>query len=443
MQRILQIGCAVLVVLLSACGGGGSDSTSSQQIALQNPCSTIGQNVFVKNTMDDWYLWFDEIPDVDPARFSSPEELLERIRFKKFDRTFSFITTLEEEQQFLGESQFVGFGFGIKLVANDDLRITEVFANSPAAEMGFERGMRILSINGLSVEFLAANGLINQTIGPNVAGLTVVFELRALDGTEFTAAPTKRTVSIPTVSVRNIINVGGTQVGYLVVKNFTDPTFAALNVAFADFVAAGVTEVILDLRYNGGGLVSASNFLANLLAGNIPDGALFQDFQFNSKHTGDNFQFRFSSQANSLNLTRLMVIATQSTASASEGIINGLEPFIDVVVVGDRTFGKPVGQNGFEFCGNILRPVTFRAVNANGDTDYFNGLPPDCNAEDDLTHQLGDVNEASLAEAINVINTGACTVANAKLMRLFAQKAEITVQQPTQANGKTIRLGAY
>ena len=111
--------------------------------------------------------------------------------------------------------------------------------------------------------------------------------------------------------------------------------------------------------------------------------------------------------------------------------------------MGDNTFGKPVGQNGFEFCEKILRPVTFRAVNAVGTTDYFDGLAPDCPVNDDLTRALGDVNEDSLAEAITVINTGTCTVAIAKLNKFMMQKANLTASQPVLVDGERLRLGAY
>jgi carboxyl-terminal processing protease len=109
-------------------------------------------------------------------------------------------------------------------------------------------------------------------------------------------------------------------------------------------------------------------------------------------------------------LSRLVVIATRSSASASELVINGLRPFIPVVVIGDNTYGKPVGQYGIEFCDKVLAPVAFSLVNADGQGDYFNGIAPDCAAADDVEHDLGERDEASLAEALHYVRTGSCSV---------------------------------
>jgi C-terminal processing protease CtpA/Prc len=110
-----------------------------------------------------------------------------------------------------------------------------------------------------------------------------------------------------------------------------------------------------------------------------------------------------------LNLQRLVVITTRSSASASELIINSLRPFIPVAVIGDTTYGKPVGQYGFNFCEKVLVPVAFSLRNANDEGDFFDGIAPTCAASDDITHQLGDPAEASYAEALTYLRTGACS----------------------------------
>jgi hypothetical protein len=116
-----------------------------------------------------------------------------------------------------------------------------------------------------------------------------------------------------------------------------------------------------------------------------------------------------------LNLQRLFVITTHSSASASELIINSLRPYMPVVVVGDTTYGKPVGQYGIRFCDKILAPVAFSIKNANNEGDFFDGIAPTCTAGDDYLHELGDTGEASYAEALNYIRTGSCS-----------QRAELT-----------------
>jgi hypothetical protein len=105
----------------------------------------------------------------------------------------------------------------------------------------------------------------------------------------------------------------------------------------------------------------------------------------------------------------VVVITTRASASASELVINALKPFITVVVVGERTYGKPVGQYGISFCDKTLAPVAFTLRNANGEGDFFDGIAPMCSAADDLDHQIGDVSESSLREALTVIASGECS----------------------------------
>ena len=157
---------------------------------------------------------------------------------------------------------------------------------------------------------------------------------------------------------------------------------------------------MIDLRYNSGGLLSVLEVLANLIGGAITQSQIMYSLVYNDDNASRNETRLFSNVANAADLPRVVIITTGSTASASEMVINALRPFIEVVLVGDTTFGKPVGQLGFVFCEKILRPVSFRTVNAAGDTDFFDGFSPDCVAGDDIDTALGDPAESSLAEAL-------------------------------------------
>ena len=175
--------------------------------------------------------------------------------------------------------------------------------------------------------------------------------------------------------------------------------------------AAGATELVLDLRYNGGGLVDVAVHLASLIGGARISGQVMINWTHNDK-VGPilNKVTRFNeTPEQTLNLQRLVVITTRSSASASELIINSLRPYMPVTVIGDTTYGKPVGQYGFNFCEKVLVPVAFSLKNANNEGDFFDGIPADCAAPDDITHQLGDPAEASYAEALTFIRTGACS----------------------------------
>jgi C-terminal processing protease CtpA/Prc len=195
-------------------------------------------------------------------------------------------------------------------------------------------------------------------------------------------------------------------------RNFVTPSYAALDDAFASLKAAGATELIVDLRYNGGGLVDVAVHLASLVGGAATQGRVFATFQHNDKNTALNEDLRFeTAPEQALNLSRLFVITTRSSASASELLINSLRPHVPVVVIGDATYGKPVGQYGFTFCDKVLAPVAFALVNSEGRGDFFDGIAPDCRAEDDAEHDLGAADEGSLAEALHYVRTGNCSAA--------------------------------
>jgi hypothetical protein len=141
-------------------------------------------------------------------------------------------------------------------------------------------------------------------------------------------------------------------------------------------------------------------------------------------------------------LSRLVVITTRGSASASEAVINGLRPFIPVTVVGDTTFGKPVGQYGYDFCDKTLYPVAFQVRNSRGEGDYFSGIPVDCAADDDLEHQIGDEGEASLAEALHFVRTGSCSATAATAARSHLSR-EARIGKGVRGDGWRQLVGAY
>ena len=140
----------------------------------QTDCSTLGQNGFVRDTLFDIYFWYRELPSTDPALFDSPEAYLEAVRFRPLDESFSFIGSRAETEAFFSQSQFVGFGFGIKQTARREIRVTQVFEESPASEAGLERGAVLLAIVGRSVSELLENEEFGSALGPNAIGVRVV-----------------------------------------------------------------------------------------------------------------------------------------------------------------------------------------------------------------------------------------------------------------------------
>jgi len=411
MRKLLS----VLVVLgLVACNGG--ESVTGPQTGT-TACSNDGQKQFVLDNMNSWYFWNDLLPaNVDIAAYATPEDLLAFLVTVQPLDNFSFINSAAADAQFFGEGKFEGFGFSSRFEAADDLRLTRVFLDSPAATAGLARGHRVLSLNGRSIaEIQASEGVAAVFAMP-----TVSFEMRRLDSSEFTVSVTEAIVTIRPVPQWRIIDAGnGRNVGYLEFASFistADPEFATV---FAAFRVAGVNDVIIDMRYNGGGLVSTAELLGDYLGGSIAQNLIFSSTQFNADRAAANNRSEFFDLlGESLSLSRLVVIATQRTASASELVTNSMIPYVDVTIVGDRTFGKPVGQVGLDFCDKILRPTAFETVNANGDGDYFGGLPVDCPAADDLTIAVGDDLDPNVVAAMAFLDTGACPVVTSSSRQL-------------------------
>jgi carboxyl-terminal processing protease len=371
-------------------------------------CSILDQNQTVYQSLRDWYYWYQHLPAVSPATFADPEALLDTVRYRPLDNTFSYISTATASQAFYGESQYLGFGFSMKFTVGYELRVTDVFPASPASEIGFDRGSEILTLNGKSVQRTYEDGEWNTIWGGEEAGYAVNVTFKNAAGETKSGRIVKRVVTIPTVPLATVLNVGGKKTGYLVFKNFVEPSYAALDAAFAQLKEASVTELVLDLRYNGGGLIAVAQHLGGLIGGDRTSGEVFAQYVHNDKQASRNSAIRFPRPAAAFPLSRLVVITTRSSASASELIINALKPFIPVTVVGDNSYGKPVGQYGFRICERMLWPVSFSVQNARGQGDYYNGFPPDCRAADDINYPLGDVREASLSAALAYLTTGSC-----------------------------------
>ena len=398
-------------------------------------CTTLGKNLFVRDVMTDLYFWYTEVPGLNPSDFDSPEAYLDAVRFRPLDSTFSYITSREANDAFFDDSAYIGFGFSTQ-IAGGEMRILQVFPDSPASEAGLVRGARILAIGGRPVGDLIAEGAIDSALGPAEADAAATFEFTAAGETR-TARLVKRVVTIPTVSLTRRYEVDGRRVGYIFFRNFVRPSNDALDVAFAELTASGVDDLVIDMRYNGGGLVNVARHLASLVGGARTRDQVFARYVHNDRNIRRNQTLRFESTEGSQGFERLIVITTRSSASASELVINALRPFIPVIVVGDRTYGKPVGQYQVNFCDKMLAPVSFTVRNANDEGDYFDGLPADCVAADDIERELGDPAEDSLREALMFAATGACTRRPAGLQRRAEPRRE------PRARGWQSLLNAY
>jgi carboxyl-terminal processing protease len=438
MRNIILIISALMAV---ACSSGDDEAVAE--------CSIEGQKQFVLDSMRAWYFWNDRLPaQVDTSQFAMPEDLLAFLTTFSPDLTpddgvdnpvdrFSFINTAAADQAFFGEGKFEGFGFSSRFVAGNDLRLTRVFEDSPAFRAGLRRGQRIVALNGRSIAEIQA-----------AEGVNAVFDLSPLDfamrpvggnadgSDDFSRTIIRDIVTIdPVPKARVITDPNGLRppVGYMELATFISTADAKMDAVFADFLQQGVKDVILDLRYNGGGLVSTAELLADFLGGDIAQNLVYSRTVFNElRAPANNTTEFFDRRGSSIDLFRLVVIASGSTASASELVINGMDPFAangaGVWIVGADTFGKPVGQVGLEFCEKILRPTAFQTLNALDFGDYFFGLPVDCAAPDDLDVPVGADNDPNIEAALSYLDTGGCPAASVPGARFKPEAAQQQLQ---------------
>ncbi len=280
--------------------------------------------------------------------------------------------------------------------------------DSPANAAGLARGQSILELNDRTIAAIQAA----EGVGAVFDTSPIDFTMRRPDGTEFTRSIAVDIVTIDPVPQWHIIDVMGTPgVGYLEFAQFISTADPELNTVFGEFSDKGVTDLIIDMRFNGGGLVSTAELLGDYLGGAVAENLVFSKTLFNDDRASNNTQEFFEIKFESLGLSRLIIIASQNTASASELVTNSMEPHVEVTIVGDRTFGKPVGQIGLEFCEQVLRPTAFQTVNADDFGDYFDGLPADCSVADDLEIPVGADNDPNVEAALTYFTTGGCPVA--------------------------------
>ena len=406
-------------------------------------CTPLGQSQFVRAVLQEYYLWYRELPDPDLSRFSTPEQYLDAVRVRPRDETFSYIAPKAESDAFFSDSQFIGFGFRSVLLGPSELRVADVFANSPASRAGIDRGSRFLEVNGRTIADLVASGQLGSVFGPSQVGVSARIRFVDRAGAEHDQTLIKELVTIPTVAVEETYRVGGRRVGYLVFENFVRPSTDALTATFGRFRDAGVNELVLDLRYNGGGLISVAQHLGGLIGGSGTSGQPFVRFIHNDRQTARNSTLTFPDPGSSLGVSRLVVVATRSSASASELVINALRPFMPVTVVGDHTYGKPVGQYGFDFCDKTFFPVAFSTRNARDEGDYFDGIAADCAAPDDIARAFGDPAEGSLATALDFLASGRCSPVAAAQARAQSLRRPSIERQPHQEDGWRALIGAY
>ena len=392
-------------------------------------------NQFIDENMSIYYFWNEEMPDIAPEEIKDPKEYFHSLLYSEdgkneWEDKWSFIT--DDYQGLI--NYFSGIqkdpGYSVSPVyleegSNQVIAFVEfVYPNTPAEEKGLKRGDIIFLIDGRKLDDENFSQLLSQD------AFTITLAKINSDG-EIVETSTEisleaRELNLNPIVETSIIDTAGHKIGYLAYASFISNYDAALADTIKYFQNHGVTDFVLDLRYNNGGAISSARKMSEMLVPKGNEGNIFIKEQYNDlitesfkeRHnwTADSFQINFRNPEEiddvntRLDIDQLYVLTTSSTASASEMIIYGLEPYMDVVQIGGKTLGKYYGSATFseeEEHSWAIQPLIVRLAGANDDLDYYEGLPPDHPLEDlnSLTKsdQLGEPGELFLAKAISNI----------------------------------------
>jgi carboxyl-terminal processing protease len=389
-------------------------------------------NAYIYETFQDWYLWYDQIPKIDPDGIATQEALIDSIK-SPLDR-WSFSESLTTVENLFNSGSYTGFGGGMILDENNRIRITLVYANSPFGRAGVQRGWEVKTVNGYNADELdSVNSILSKK-------QTITFEFADQNGTTSTATLTREAISMNTVLYSNIYTIEQNKVGYFVFDSFLETSEAELDSVFSRFKRENVNDLIVDLRYNGGGLNDIAYKLIGMIGGSKVKNQIITNLKNNNKHSDKNSSKKSDWTGVSLELSRVFFITTNGTASASELIINSLSPYMDVYLIGSHTHGKPVGMYIFQVKSLDLAilPISFKTTNSQGYGDYFDGLPVIIDEVDDIDHNWGDTNEAMLKTTLNAISQPAITYVPSTL-----KSTKASLMKPIGYKGINQLIGSY
>ena len=410
----------------------------------------------------DEYIFTDVIPSYDvvkPRSFANNDSLFAKLtRYSTSPKDhYSYIDKTGYVASVIGQGVSQG-DFGIEIFypnsANlSDLRVKDVTKGSPAYTLGIHKGWQITSINGNSN--IAYDGSdvggssvnINRVVNAVYYSSTTTFVFLKPDGTSVTLTLSAAVYTIDPVTFDTVYTFGARKVGYMVFGSFVDISNiqSELNSVFSMFAAQGVTDLVVDLRYNGGGAVNTSEYMADLIAPisvGTDSTKLMYTYNFNSLVKSGTYStitktyklpppdqaysyadlFNSFNQYNitnfvkkgSVNVQNVVFIVTNSTASAAELLINNLKPIMNVKLIGLTTYGKPVGFIDIPVGGYDMYAISFRTLNSNGTGDYYNGITPDVSLYEDYTHDYGQLTEVYLNQALTTLGVKSLPILKAQ-----------------------------
>ena len=484
---VLPIGLLPVTTTPPASGGGDGGIVASATVAGLCAAPRAGVNPdtgaaypdrtgsldneksWVRGWIDETYLWYTEVPTtLKAADYATPiawfnvlKTPLTTASGRAKDR-FHFTYDTEVYRQLSPGGVSAGYGMETAAIRSSpprDIRIAFVEPNSPATNASLQRGAKILTIDGINV--VSSTGTanvnaINAALSPKAVGEshTFTFEVNgvAQSPVQLTAA---QVTSTPVQNVQ-VIDTGSGRVGYLLFNDHITTSEAQLIAAVNTFKqGAGIQDLVLDMRYNGGGQLLIASRLAYMISSPaVTAGKTFEQLTFNDKNpfhlTAAQTLTPFTGTSRSgqalptLGLSRVTVLTGPDTCSASESVINSLRGVgVTVNLVGGTTCGKPYGFYPQDNCGTTYFAIQFKGVNQQGSGDYGDGFAPTagCTVADDFTHQLGDQSEARLSAALTLRSTGACPAGSSKASASGLDKSQAApdVEQPYMPGRSPLR----
>jgi len=485
--------CAFVVIALGACGGDdGEDQIQSEstyaalcvtprsgtnpetnQPYTDKPGTVLDEQHWVQSWINHLYLWYSEVPDPDVKSFATPVDYFAKLKTPavtasgKAKDQFHFTYDTSYWDSLSGSGVEAGYGVQwvlVKTTPPRQLLVAYTQPGTPGADAMIARGAEVLTIDGVDLVNGSDVDTLNNGISPSAAGQSHTFVVRDVAGGP-TRPVTLVSADIQLAPVQNIaLAAPNDKIGYLL---FTDHIATAEKGLFDEVTklqAAGITDLVLDLRYNGGGYLDIAAELGYMIAGPAAtSGKVFDREQFNDKYPTTNpvtgelltpslfithtegFSVAAGQALPHLDLPRVFVLTSPGTCSASEAVMNGLAGVgVDVIQIGETTCGKPYGFYPQDNCGTTFFAIQFQGVNDKGFGDYADGFVPNgvfhgCVVADDLTHQLGDPAEARLAAALAYRTSGTCTTARREAANPLAAVSGGVPVKPVWRQNRIVR----
>ncbi len=427
-----------------------------------------GRAIDEKNFLRSWsyetYLWYRELPDINPANTDDPQSYFERLKTNaltssgKSKDNFHFYEPTEDSEAWEAGISY-GYGIHLKVTQSSPPRaffVSGVEPNSPAANAGIKRGDKILELDNVNlINDNSSSGVdtLNDALFPDALNEAHKFVLQhSGESTSYTVTLISDKVDVSAVPMAKLITQGENKIGYVQFNTFIESAQDEWVTAVNYLKGVGVTDLVVDLRYNGGGLISVASMTSYMIGGSNVSGKTFIQYVANDQFAPDTpikfatsgiYGINKNTALPTLNLSRVYILSTQDTCSASELVMNSLRGAgVQVFLIGGSTCGKPYGFTPEDNCGTTYYSIQFKGVNAKGFGEYSDGFVPSatdnttdrvkgCQVADNLNFALGDVNEPLLAAALNLRATGGCSTSVAD-NRLQKSQAPIV-------DGKLIR----